>query len=171
MEPLQLEARKKIYECIVASPGLHFREIQRRLGMATGSLDYHLHRLHRSSLIRTEKDRKYLRYYPLTKNWDEEEKAILSLLRQKNLRHILVYLLEKKRGTPRNMALQLGISTSTLSWYLKNLSQQGVIDYAKKGRQRFYRVSDPEKIVKYLIVHKASFFDELVDRFIETWSE
>ena len=41
-EALALEVRRKIYEEIKASPGLHFRELQRRVGLATGSLQYHL---------------------------------------------------------------------------------------------------------------------------------
>ncbi|MBI4174683.1 MAG: transcriptional regulator, partial [Candidatus Aenigmarchaeota archaeon] len=69
---LNLEARRQIYNVIVESPGLHFREIQRRTALATGSLDYHIHFLHKNGMIRTERDKNYVRYYPLTKNWSDE---------------------------------------------------------------------------------------------------
>ncbi len=166
---LDLDVRRRIYDCIVESPGLHFREIQRRTGLATGSLDYHLHFLHKNGIVRTERDKNYVRYYPLTKNWTEEEKETLNLLRNDKIRHILVFLIEKKKSTPLKISEATGISLSTLSWYLKQMSQKGVVTQTKKGRFRIYRVRNPEIIIKYLVEHKSSFLDVVVDRFIETW--
>ncbi|MBI2076248.1 MAG: winged helix-turn-helix transcriptional regulator [Candidatus Aenigmarchaeota archaeon] len=167
----EVDVRKRIYDCIASSPGLHFREIQRRLGLATGSVDYHLHFLHRQGLIREERVGKFVRYYAYTKTFEQEEKDVLALLRQNRIRHILVYLLEKKRANALDIANSLGISPSTLSWYLKQLTEKGVIAQKKKGRFRYYSVVEKEKIAKYLILHKASFLDEIVDRFIEAWEE
>lgn len=166
---LELEARRRIFNCITESPGLHFREIQRRTGLATGSTDYHIHFLHKNGLIRTERDKNYVRYYPLTKNWSEEEKETLNLLRNTKMRHILIFLLEKKRSTPLKIAESTGISVSTLSWYLKQLKEKNIISEKKKGRFRLYKINEPDKIVKYLVAHKSSFLDTVVDRFIETW--
>lgn len=166
---LDLEVRRRIFNCINESPGLHFREIQRRTNLATGSIDYHLHFLHKNGLVRTERDKNYVRYYPLTKNWSDEEKSIIALLRNTKVRHVLIFLIEKKRSTPLKIAESTGISLSTLSWYLKQLKEKNIISERKKGRFRIYRVNDPELIVKYLVAHKASFLDTVVDRFIETW--
>ncbi len=168
---LNLDVRRRIYNCINDSPGVHFREIQRRVGIATGSLDYHLHFLHKNGLLRTERQGKYLRYYSLTRNIEEEEKQALTLLRNDKIRHILIYLIENKRSLPSRMAVQLGVSNSTLSWYLKNLEEKGIIAQTKKGRFRIYRVKDPETIVKYIIFHKSSFLDAIVDRFAEAWEQ
>jgi predicted transcriptional regulator len=166
---LNLDVRRRIFECISESPGVHFREIQRRVGIATGSLDYHLHFLYKSGLVRTERQGKYLRYYSVTKHFDEEEKSVLLLLRNDKIRHILIYLIENKRALPTRIAEYLGISNSTLSWYLKNLEENGIITQTKKGRYRIYKVREPEKIVKYIILHKNSFLDEIVNRFAEAW--
>lgn len=166
---LELEVRRRIYNCVAESPGLHFREIQRRTGLATGSIDYHLHFLHKNGLIRTERDRNYVRYYPLTRNWSDEEKEVLNLLRNKKMRHILIFLLEKKKSTPLKISDYTQISLSTLSWYLKQLQEKNVISQKKKGRFRFYKINEPEKILKYLVAHKDSFLDTVVDNFIETW--
>lgn len=167
----EIDARRRIYECIVSSPGLHFREIQRRLNLATGSLDYHLHFLEKNGMIRKEKMGKFVRYYAYTKTWEQEEKDVLALLRQSNIRHILIFLIEKKRANAQQISINVAISPSTLSWYLKQLTEKGVIAQTKRGRFRFYRVLEPAKIVKYLIVHKSSFLDSIVERFIDTWSE
>ncbi len=167
----EIDTRRRIYECIVSSPGLHFREIQRRLALATGSLDYHLHYLEKNGLIRKEKMGKFARYYAYTKTWEQEEKDVLTMLRQKNVRHILIFLMENKRANAQQISQNVGVSPSTLSWYLKHLTEKGVLTQAKRGRFRFYRVVEQEKIVKYLIMHKASFLDSIVEHFIEAWGE
>lgn len=167
----EIDARRRIYECIVSSPGLHFREIQRRLALATGSLDYHLHFLEKNGMIRKEKTGKFVRYYAYTKTWEQEEKDVLALLRQHNIRHILIFLIEKKKANAQQISQNVGISPSTLSWYLKQLTDKGIIVQTKRGRFRFYRVTDPSKIVKYIIMHKSSFLDDIVERFIAAWGE
>lgn len=171
MDPLQLDIRKRIYECITASPGIHFREVQRRTSLAIGSLDYHLHFLVKHGLIRVERERKITRYYPMTRNWDEEERRLLALLRQQHIRHILLHLLRRKRATPSVLAAALGLSRPTLSWYLRTLADQHVIAYVQKGRFRSYRIREPRKILEYLIVYRKSFFDDMVDNFIDTWEK
>lgn len=167
----EIDARRRIYECVVASPGLHFREIQRRLALATGSLDYHLHFLEKNGMLRKERIGKFVRYYAYTKTWEQEEKDVLALLRQNNIRHILIFLIEKKKANAQQISMNVGISPSTLSWYLKQLTEKGVIAQTKRGRFRFYRAVEPEKIVKYIIMHKSSFLDDIVERFITAWGE
>ena len=57
---VELEIRKDLYLLIVKSPGLHFREIQRRIKMATGKLTHDLNYLQKASLIKTLGDEEYL---------------------------------------------------------------------------------------------------------------
>ena len=83
--------------------------------------------------------------------------------------HILIFLIEKKKSTPLKISENTQISLSTLSWYLKQMQQKNVITQTKKGRFRIYKVREPELIIKYLVEHKASFLDTVVDRFIDTW--
>ena len=105
---LSLESRQKIYDLLSSSPGLHFREIQRRAEVATGSVDYHLHFLHKQGLLRTEKAGRFLRYYPTDISFAEEDKELLNLLRQERIRHILIYLIEKKKANASLIAEDLG---------------------------------------------------------------
>ena len=166
---LELDVRRRIYNCIVESPGLHFREIQRRTNLATGSIDYHLHQLHKNGLIKMEKDKNYARYYPLTKNWSEDERKILGMIRNTKMRHIIVFLITKKKSTPLKIAETTGISLSTLSWYLKQLQENGIVTHTKSGRFRFYKLTDSKKMADYMVAYRSSFLDTFVDNFIETW--
>ncbi len=168
---LELDARRKIYDCISKSPGLHFREIQRRTSLATGSLDYHLHFLHKNDLIRIEKTRGFVRYYTTSVGYEQADKELLNLLRHDKVRHILIFLIEKKRSNASTIAGALKISQSNLSWYLKSLEEKNIIVHKKRGRFRFYSVVDKERIIKCLLTYKSSFMDSLVDRFITAWEE
>lgn len=54
-ESIILTPRDKVYSEIVKSPGLHFREIQRRTNLATGALQYHIDYLKKKILFLTKK--------------------------------------------------------------------------------------------------------------------
>ncbi|RLF50977.1 MAG: transcriptional regulator, partial [Thermoplasmata archaeon] len=56
---LALETRKKIYELIASSPGLHKREIARELKMSLSTIDYHLHYMEKKSIVVAKFDGKY----------------------------------------------------------------------------------------------------------------
>ncbi|WP_319506293.1 hypothetical protein [uncultured Methanolobus sp.] len=48
---LELDTRKRIFETIQRSPGIHLRELERILDMAIGNLQYHLHYMEKKNLI------------------------------------------------------------------------------------------------------------------------
>lgn len=165
---LELEIRKNLYSIIVKSPGLHFREIQRRTKMATGQLTYHLNFLQKKSLIKTLSDREYLRYYA-DMQISDKEKRVLELVRQKSVRHILLYLLEYKNCNHKQLVKSLDLSPSTISWHIKKLVDSKIVNKEVVGRNSFYSINDSELVKKTLVKYKESFLDKLVDKFIEMW--
>ncbi|MDO8625738.1 MAG: winged helix-turn-helix transcriptional regulator, partial [Candidatus Diapherotrites archaeon] len=62
---LELGTRNRLYAIIEESPGLHFRELQRRSGIAVGSLQYHLDFLQKRSFVQTVREGKFVRYYAM----------------------------------------------------------------------------------------------------------
>jgi predicted transcriptional regulator len=170
-DPLELEVRKRIYDVICKYPGIHMRELQRQTCLATGSLDYHLHFMHKSGLIRVEKAGRFARYYNSMQAFSDAEKNTISILRQEPLRHVILFLLEKKIANATEISEATGMQPSNLSAHLKSLESSGIILHKKKGRFRFYQLQDRDTIIKYLVLHKKSFLDRLVDNFISTWIE
>jgi predicted transcriptional regulator len=165
---LELEKRKELYRIIRTSPGLHFREIQRRTDSGTGQLEYHLEYLMKAGLILSERTGGYLRYYPRAEI-TPEEKRILALVRQKSVRRILLYLLENESCNLDELVNNLDISSSTISWHLRKIIDAGVVDKVVDGRKTMYSLTDPGLIVEVLIQYRESFMDSMVDRFIEMW--
>lgn len=170
-DPLELEVRKKIYDTIVKYPGIHLRELQRKTELATGSLDYHIHLLHKRGMIRVEKDQRFTRYYSAQQPFSSSDKQVMSLLRQETIRHILVYVLQRNQATAMDIAQACKIQPSNLSNYLKTLEANDILAHTKQGRYRFYAVKDKETVIRLMATHKKSFLDSLVDNFIDVWAE
>lgn len=166
---IELNTRRRIYEQINKSPGIHFRELERRLKLAVGSLQYHLQYLEKKKLIVASNDDDYLRYFVTDKNLSKNERKILSLLRRSSCRHILIQLLNNPDLNNKDLSLAVGLSPSTVSWNLNKLVEAEIIKREKIGRISRFTIVDPSKVTELLISYKESFLDTLVDGFIEMW--
>jgi len=165
---LELETRRKIYEVVKKHSGCHFRELERQSGLATGILKYHLDFLTKHDLIKKEKDGNNLRYFP--NNVEPENRKLLSILRQKNIRKIILFILANKDCHHDDIVRFLGLSPSTVSWHLKKLVKNGIINQAREGRKTSYKLLiNEEEMIKLLVLHKESFLDSLVNKTIEMW--
>src|SRR3989344_2547312 len=125
-EALALDVRKRIYDEIKASPGLHFRELQRRVGLATGSLQYHLDYLGKKHLVKMVKEKKFTRFYLIREVFEQEKE--MGVLRQESMRKIVLLLLQKKNANNRGISKAIGLSPSTTPWHLQKMLEQGVIE-------------------------------------------
>ncbi len=169
-DPLELENRKRIFECIRGSPGLHFREIQRRTTLPIGVLEYHLNYLVDRSIVTLDKQENFSRYYP-GGQLNSEKQRILSSLRQEIPRGIMLYLLRNPGATHGEVLTNFTISGGTLSYHIKKLVAKGVIRLEKVGRESRMTVLDPDKVSDLLIIYRRTFFDKLVDEFVARYVE
>ena len=161
----KISTRRKIYEEIVLNPGLHFRELQKRLDIPTGMLEYHLSVLEREGVIVSKMDGKYKRFFANT-HMSRDERRIMGALRSEIGRRIVIFLLENGRSRHADMAESLGIRGSTLSYHLTKLVKSGIIGREEEGREVFYFVIDPEKVAATIVKYRKSFLDVLVDNFV-----
>ena len=168
-EILENENRKKIYETIERSPGIHLREIQRILDMPLTTLEYHLSYMTRKKIIYSEAETHYKRYY--AKPLGDEDKKVLSALRQKRLREVVLLILSNGKAKYQFMAEYLKIPHSTLSFYLKYLVDNGILLKDKVGYETIYTVKDEDIVVKVLVAYEASFLDKLIDKTVAMWLE
>lgn len=79
---LDLKIRRDLYDFIDKHPGLHLREISRRINIPRTTIRYHLKFLKKQELIKEKFEGRYKRIY-ITKKMGTEDKKILSLLRQR----------------------------------------------------------------------------------------
>ncbi len=168
-DEMAISPRDQIYSTIVKNPGLHFREIQRRVGYATGAMQYHIDYLRKKNFIREEKEGKFSRFYAVGENMVDT--TIMNLLRQEQVRKILLLLLNKRRATIKTISKEFGMSNSTLTFHLKKLVDSGIVEERNTQGKTFYSIKNKEPIIEHLIVYKKSFLDSLVDNFVSIWEE
>ncbi|WP_342303876.1 winged helix-turn-helix transcriptional regulator [Methanolobus sp. ZRKC5] len=165
----ELDTRKRIFEMIQSSPGIHMRELERTLDIAVGNLQYHLHYMEKKNLISTHKDEQFVRYFVKNKELDADDRKVMSFLRKKACSHILVTLMEAPGMNNKDLSSAIGLSPSTVSWHLNKLVASGIVQKTVCGRESKFKVMCPEKVAELIITYNASFFDKLLDNFIEMW--
>jgi predicted transcriptional regulator len=168
-EILENEKRRKIYSVIEANPSIHLRELQRILNMPLATLEYHLSYMTRKRILFGETDNHHKRYY--TKPLDPQDKKVLSALRQKRMREIVLVTLANGKVKYQSLSDQLKLPHSTLSLYLKHLVDNNILARDKIGYENLYTVQDEERVAKVLTAYKSSFIDKLVDKTLNTWME
>jgi predicted transcriptional regulator len=88
---LKIKMRSIIYRFILENPGLHFRELGRRLNIPKSTLSYHLQYLEAQELLIVKKGDRYTRYF-ISKDISEREKKILNIIRMETARNVLLYM-------------------------------------------------------------------------------
>jgi len=162
------DSRARIEALLLRSPGLHFREIQRRLSLANGVLGHHLRTLLRSGVLESERDSQFVRFYPTSIL--HEERTLISILRQSRLREIITFLISHPGSDYKAIVQELNLSSSTISWHLKRLEQLGVVARGKTGAGLVcFQVAKPQELRRILSTYKLSFLDKAVDSFLDTW--
>lgn len=165
---LELDARRKIYFIVKKYAGSHFREIERKSGLSTGPVKYHLDYLTKEGLIKREKKDNNVRYFP--KEFTEENKEIMGFLRQESIRKIIIHILTSNGCAHEDIVNAVTLAPSTVSWHLKKLESAGVLGSARHGRKTFYSLLvDKNRIANLLISYQESFLDKLVDNIVEMW--
>ncbi len=160
--------RDKIFSTIVQNPGLHFREIQRRTNYATGAVQYHIDYLKKKNLIHEIKEGKFTRYYSVE---EKSNSKILNLLRQNQVRLIVLFLLNQRRATIKAISIATKLNSPIVLFHLKKLISASVVKEEKIKELTFYSIINKEPIMELLIIHKKSFLDKLVDNFVKIWEE
>lgn len=165
---LELEIRNKIFIFIQKYPGSHLREIERITKIPYSTLKYHLNYLNKHNLIIEKQEKGNNKYYSKTIKSDDIN--IIGLLKQKNIRKILIYLVSYKEGSYKELENFTNLAPSTIIWYIKKLLNKEIVEKIHKEKKLIYKIkSDKENITRILITYKESFFDSLLDKVIETW--
>ncbi len=133
--------RLSIYEFIKASPGTYFSEIVVKMGLDRGTVRHHVKTLEALNKVEVYKDGRKMRYFPNNSIYSEEEKKVISALQNNTNQKIISEILNGKCNTNIDLAQEIGVSRSTISWYVGNLKEIGLIKEAKRGRNIIYRIN------------------------------
>lgn len=177
---LELEARRNIYNFIGNFPGLHVRELSRRLNVPFTTLQYHLRYLEKRELVLGKNDGKYTRFYT-SFSYGTKEKDILNLIRKKTPRLIIFYLLTFVVSSEKELSSNLNKHPTTIEFHIKKMQKLGILrqvksefgvikldfkpfelEHIQEGNEVLYAFTDPYLIYDLLITNKKSLFDDPV---------
>lgn len=166
---LGLETRRRIVGLIREYPGLHVREVARRLDTSVALVEYHLPFLLEGGLLLEERDDRYQRLFPSPGakggGLGEAERRVLGLLRERLPLRITLHLLEAGRPERhRDVAEALGLGKSKLSFHLRKLEAAGI---AEKTADGTFRVRERARLLRLLLAHPPA--PDLREEFADLW--
>jgi len=163
---LGLEIRRQIFNFILKYPGLHLREISRKLNIPKTMLNYHLKYLEKENFLLAKSDNRYTRYYP-TKKVGNNDKEILGLMRQNLPRRIILFLFLYPEHSRRNISEDLEKPLTTISFHLKKLLALNIIEKRRVGHSYAYRIKNQKEMYNLLISYENSLSDDILGPFLE----
>lgn len=165
-EPL-LTPRDRILALLARQPGLHLREIPRRIDLSLRSVRHHLGALERDGQVVPHRAGRFLRWFPRNL-LSADERALVCALRVRSQRKILESLL--RRGASRFSTLQgdTGLSPATLARSLQRLVRDRLLVSSAPGE---YQLADPGSVRMRLSLYRSRFPDLLADAAFELLEE
>jgi uncharacterized repeat protein (TIGR01451 family) len=133
------ETRGMIRGYVIANPGDHFNSIKATLDLKNGTLAHHLHILEREKIIKSVKDGKFRRFFPMGMRISENayptkiEMLILDIIR------------ETPGITQKDIGSQLGMSQPTVSYHIAKLKKSKRLRAKKHGMSMRLYLEDIEK--------------------------
>ena len=154
----ELKTRSVIYQYILRYPGLHYRELIRKLDISGGTLRHHLNHLIKQEALIAKHEGRYTRYY-VAKNIGNEEKKILHLLRQNTPRNIILYLITYVGASQIELSKALGKNPKTIEFHLKRFRDLDIIEPAPVSNGLVYTA-----FKKYCIIERTPVGKEIIYR-------
>lgn len=161
----KLSPRDSIINIIIEHPGIHFRGIQRKSGLAVGQLEYHLFQLEKDDKISIRVDGNLKRYFS-SENGTYLERQMLFYLRSNISRDIL-----QKLSKSEYIPLQALLKTSRPKLerrkkVIEELQNDGIIEIFKNLGMTQVRIREKTKLIEIARKYRESILQSLSQNFL-----
>jgi len=158
---LENGVRKRIYDAVASSPGITVQGVAREAGVSHSTATYHLALLSESDMIVSNPDGNKVRFYQNGGRFDRDERAALPVLQNVAAVTLLERIVERPAAHRAELAAQMGVSTTTLNWYLRKLFECGLVREEREGRRApIYPAHDRLAVLVPKLLAKAEAFDD-----------
>ena len=140
-------SRFSIYTYIKTKPGAYISEIVGNVGLDREIIKYHIKALEAQNKIEAYREGGKTRFFENSFAYNDEEMKIISALQNVTNQRIILEILTCKCNTNTALARELRVSRATISWYIKNLREIGLITETKEGRNTIYRINHVYELV------------------------
>ncbi len=134
--------------------------------MSMGTIQYHLVLLEKQGKVSSERHNLHKYYFPIGL-FEQNEKDILKILNQETAREILLIIMEKK-PTQTDIVNIIKISSASVNWHIKRLSELGLILEQKDGKFKRYTLGiDTKHIVSLMKNYHPNIWNRWSSRLAE----
>lgn len=169
MDPANVN-RDRARKVISSLPGIHLRLLQRILGTSFSTVRYHVSNLEKDGEVIRRSDNRYERLYP--NGTTETMQSIYAILHRKAMRDLLQVAAHHhdRSLTIVDLAERAGLSTSTVTECVKQLSEVGLVARLQgvDGRLRC-EIRDKDLVLQLLAGFRRSVMDVAADNLIDLW--
>lgn len=162
--------RESIFNLIENNPGIHFREIQRKSGLAVGQVEYHLYQLEKEQKIVTREDGKVKRYFCI-RNSSYSERQLIFYLRSSNSREVLQKLAHNEMLPLQALTRVRKSKIEKRKIAIERMVKDGILEYVDIRGVENLRIKDLSTVLEVARRYRESFLDTLSDNFISMLDE
>ena len=163
-----MDRSSQITKLIEKNPGIKFREIMRETGMKNGVLGYYANKLEREGVVKVERKPGQTRFFP--PSVADSDVLMIKNLRQETPRQILAALLKYEMLSFSELVENVKKSPSTISLYLTQLKNDGIVENKLVNLKRFHCVKDSEKLRMMINKYHPSMIERSADHLADTFS-
>ncbi|MCW4006282.1 MAG: winged helix-turn-helix transcriptional regulator [Candidatus Bathyarchaeota archaeon] len=133
--------RVAINTFIAKNPGVDFRGVCTGLGLAIGTVQFHIQVMEKQGGICFVRDGKHKRFFK-SNTFTEKEITLLSVLRHKTAKKVLNAIAENDGKTNHTtIASNLNITSQALTWQIHQLKNHGIIEAHNNKTQTTYTIN------------------------------
>lgn len=161
----QPSTRDSIVNIIDKNPGIHFREIQRRTGLAVGQVEYHLYQLEKDEKISIREDGNIKRYFFVNSD-SYSERQMLFYLRSNNARDVLQKLARSEYVPLSSLTKVRKSKLERRKKILDEMKKDGIIEIHDDHGLVKVKMKDRAKLVEIARRYRESFIETLSENFM-----
>jgi predicted transcriptional regulator len=155
-----LDVRAEVLAFVARHPGVHEREVERRLNLSGRLAGYHLAALEESGSVKRYSDGQYSRYVVAGLSLTARELRALSALRKPMALQIAVLLLDRGPMRHADIAQAVSLAKASISYHLDHLRKASIVSASRSGRETIYAIDEPVA-AKRLVECSEPFVDDL----------
>jgi len=150
---LDLDTRSKIYDYILKHPGLHQREISRKLKIPKTTLIYHLRLLKKRELITYKKIESHNRYYTVQENGSYDKK-IIGILRQEIPCNIFMFIFVNVIASRQDLSKAIEQHPNTISFHLNKFIKMGLVERCQTDKGIVRRANETKVVERSIVTNE-----------------
>jgi predicted transcriptional regulator len=135
---LDHKGRRELYELIRNNPGLSLSILRKKTGLNDGTVRYHIELLVHHGMVACRFHHGSRHYYVGDEDYGRMEAVLLTYLHNENDRTILELLSGDDVLSHQDLMTATGTTSSSISWHMKRLVTDGVVESYREGRKTMY---------------------------------